>query len=181
MRICVTSKNPVKCESTQLGFARMFPNSEIEIIPVSVPSGVADQPMSSAETYAGALNRVTSARAEHADADYWIGLEAGLEMTDHGMEAFTWIVISDASGKIGQARSATFYLPPKVAELVLSGLELGDADDAVFGSANSKQKNGAVGLLTDNTITRTDYYTEAIIMALIPFKKPEYYPSHDRA
>ena len=29
-------------------------------------------------------------------------------------------------------------------------LELGDADDMVFKRSNSKQKNGAVGILTDN-------------------------------
>jgi non-canonical (house-cleaning) NTP pyrophosphatase len=39
--------------------------------------------------------------------------------------------------------------------LVESGKELGDADDIVFGKSNSKQQNGAVGILTHDIITRT--------------------------
>ena len=54
-------------------------------------------------------------------------------------------------------------------------MELGDADDQVFGTHNSKQKGGAVGLLTHQLIDRTAYYREAIILALIPFVQPEFY------
>jgi non-canonical (house-cleaning) NTP pyrophosphatase len=53
-------------------------------------------------------------------------------------------------------------------------MELGEADDVVFGRANSKQANGSIGLLTDDTITRTSYYVDAVVMALIPFKKPHF-------
>ena len=58
----------------------------------------------------------------------------------------------------------------QVRELVEQGLELGDADDLVFGESNSKQQNGAVGLLTDNVETRTSLYEQAVVLALIPFK-----------
>jgi non-canonical (house-cleaning) NTP pyrophosphatase len=54
-------------------------------------------------------------------------------------------------------------------------MELGDADDEIFGASNSKQQNGAVGLLTENAVTRTTLYEQAVIMALIPFKNPELY------
>jgi non-canonical (house-cleaning) NTP pyrophosphatase len=47
---------------------------------------------------------------------------------------------------------------------------LGEADDIVFGRSNSKQDNGAVGLLTDNVIDRAQLYEHAMILALIPFK-----------
>jgi non-canonical (house-cleaning) NTP pyrophosphatase len=55
-------------------------------------------------------------------------------------------------------------------------MELGDADDVVFGRTNSKQENGAVGLLTENVIDRTAYYVQALILALIPFKNSVLYP-----
>ena len=51
----------------------------------------------------------------------------------------------------------------------------GDADDIVFKRSNSKQQNGAVGILTDNVINRTDYYSHAIILALIPFTNTKLY------
>jgi len=55
-------------------------------------------------------------------------------------------------------------------------MELGDADDLVFRKENSKQQNGAVGLLTNDAITRQSLYQPAVQMAFIPFLNPELYP-----
>jgi non-canonical (house-cleaning) NTP pyrophosphatase len=76
---------------------------------------------------------------------------------------------------VGKARTATFDLPKKIIELIDSGMELGDADDVIFNRKNSKQKNGAVGILTKDLIDREKYYTHAIIMALIPFNNMDLY------
>lgn len=54
-------------------------------------------------------------------------------------------------------------------------MELGNADDLVFGCKNSKQKDGAVGLLTENAIDRTALYEQGVIMAFIPFKNDTLY------
>jgi non-canonical (house-cleaning) NTP pyrophosphatase len=74
-----------------------------------------------------------------------------------------------------KGRSGEFFLPEKVAALVREGVELGEADDRVFGRSNSKQKNGAVGLLTGDAVDRAGLYVPAVIFALIPFKNPEMY------
>ena len=51
-----------------------------------------------------------------------------------GLECFAWVVVQAPGGATSQARTATFPLPPAISELMLrDGLELGDADDAVFG------------------------------------------------
>ena len=63
----------------------------------------------------------------------------------------------------------TLPLPPRVAELVESGLELGEANDRVFSTLNSKQGGGAFGLLTDGAMTREGVYTQTLVLALIPF------------
>ncbi|MEA2092741.1 MAG: DUF84 family protein, partial [Patescibacteria group bacterium] len=55
------------------------------------------------------------------------------------------------------------------------GKELGEADDIVFQRNNSKQENGAVGILTGDVVDRTKCYTEAVILALIPFKNVNLY------
>ena len=82
-----------------------------------------------------------------------------------------------SNGKtIGKARTASFFLPPEVAKLVHGGMELGHADDIVFRKNNSKQQNGAIGLLTKDTITRKLLYVPAVQMAFIPFLNPELYP-----
>jgi non-canonical (house-cleaning) NTP pyrophosphatase len=85
------------------------------------------------------------------------------------------MAVVGANGMEGKAKTSSFVLPHEVSLLVRSGLELGQADDQVFNQKHSKQKNGAVGLLTDNIIDRQEYYKQAIILALVPFMKPEYY------
>ena len=53
-------------------------------------------------------------------------------------------------------------------------MELGDADDVVFGRSNSKQESGVVGLLTEGRMTRKQYYQHACLLALIPVTHPLY-------
>ncbi|MFA6522149.1 MAG: inosine/xanthosine triphosphatase [Patescibacteria group bacterium] len=176
-KIIVASKNPVKINATLNGFQKMFPTEAFEIDGVSVPSGVGDQPESDAETMLGSHNRVLNAFNAQPDADFWVGIEGGIEEKNSDMEAFAWIAIKSKNEQFGKSRTGTFFLPPRVAELIRQGKELGEADDIVFGRTNSKQDNGAVGIYTDNAVSRTDYYTEAVIFALIPFKNEELYRS----
>jgi len=77
--------------------------------------------------------------------------------------------------KTGKARTASFFLPKKISELIDQGIELGEADDIVFGLKDSKKNNGAVGILTKNITDRTNYYSEAIILALIPVINEDLY------
>eukprot|EP00300_Choanocystis_sp_HF-7_P002785 c12115_g1_i1.p1 GENE.c12115_g1_i1~~c12115_g1_i1.p1 ORF type:complete len:106 (+),score=15.10 c12115_g1_i1:422-739(+) len=79
------------------------------------------------------------------------------------------------SNSISWARTASFSLPPAVSALVSQGVELGHADDQVFGRIDSKRSNGAVGLLTKDLITRSMYYEHALILALVPFLNSETY------
>jgi non-canonical (house-cleaning) NTP pyrophosphatase len=85
------------------------------------------------------------------------------------------VVVRGPGGRLGQARSGTFLLPPAVADLVRQGVELGEADDRVFGRQNSKQANGAIGLLTGDVIDRVALYEHAVILALVPFLRPDLY------
>ena len=143
MKVIVASKNPVKLKTTQLGFERMFPGVGVTVEGESVQSGVADQPMSDAETFQGSLQRVQQAKQAVPEADFWVGIEGGLEDKNGELEAFAWVIVQDVHGKTGKGRTSTFFLPAKVAELVRQGKELGEADDIVFGLQNSKQQMGA--------------------------------------
>lgn len=172
-RIAVASKNPVKLRATRIAFTRMFARDVFDVEGLSVPSGVTDQPRSRAETMTGALTRARNARAARAACDFWVGIEGGIEDSPQGMTCFAWVVALAGDGRLGRGQTGVFYLPDEVAELVRGGMELGHADDAVFNRDNSKQANGAIGLLTDNVIDREAYYVHALIMALAPFKNPE--------
>ena len=90
------------------------------------------------------------------------------------MEAFAWVVILSENTE-GQSRTSTFYLPPKVVELVHEGVELGLANDQVFNETNSKTKGGAVGTLTHGVLGRTEYYVQAVMLALVAFINPDLY------
>ena len=172
--LAIASTNPVKVQAAISGFQRLFPNTELEIVSVAVASEVAHQPLSDEETLRGALNRSSNAQHDQPDADYWIGIEGGIQVIGQEMVAFAWIVVRSQE-MIGKARTGTFFLPPAVAELIRQGKELGEADDIVFGRSNSKQENGAVGLLTGNVIDRAQLYEHAMILALIPFKNESLY------
>lgn len=153
----------------------VFLKDDFELHGVSVESGVPDQPMSDTETLQGAEFRVKNAQLQFPRYDFYVGVEGGVEDSVPGLMAFAWIVISNGE-KTGKARTASFFLPPQVADLVHQGMELGDADDIVFAKSNSKQQNGAVGLLTNDVITRKSLYLPAVQMAFIPFLNPELYP-----
>jgi non-canonical (house-cleaning) NTP pyrophosphatase len=85
------------------------------------------------------------------------------------MSGFAWVVVY-SEGRRGVGRSGEFFLPENLAHLVRQGVELGEADDLVFSRKNSKQSNGAVGLLTDDAVDRINLYVPAVIFALIPLK-----------
>jgi len=85
------------------------------------------------------------------------------------------MVVRGKDGKIGKGRTGVFFLPKLVVDLLRQGKELGEADDIVFKRENSKQVNGAIGLLTDNIVDRAKYYQDAIVFALIPFKNKKLY------
>tara|TARA_B100001996_G_scaffold341054_1_gene294903 strand:+ start:125 stop:643 length:519 start_codon:yes stop_codon:yes gene_type:complete len=170
-KVLIASRNPVKINATKKAFEEVFTN-RFEFEGVSAESLVSDQPMSNDETLKGANNRLQN--IQHLEADYLVSIEGGVDLLDSNYEAFAWIIISDKN-KVGKAKTATFPLPSKISHLIKDGYELGDADDMVFKRSNSKQKNGAIGILTDDIIDRTEYYYHAIILALIPFINPNYY------
>lgn len=169
VHIVVASKNPVKAAAIEGAWQLLFPDQPCRIEMVGAASGVSDQPMSDEETRRGARNRVADAREAVPSADVWAGLEGGIAETDSGMHAFAWIVCVTATLE-GESRTATFPLPEELAKLIRDGVELGHADDIVFGRDNSKQKEGAVGILTDGLIDRRLLYQHAAVMALIPMK-----------
>jgi inosine/xanthosine triphosphatase len=188
VKVAVGSLNPVKIRSSQEGMrkalAPVFGDEPFEIVVkgFNSPSEVSDQPMGDKETKLGAQNRARNAwaayqREEETEPDYSVGLEGGvtLEDDDEMICSAYMAVTASADGVIGTARTCSFALPDAIKEKVKSGMELGDADDAVFGSTNSKQKGGTVGHLTRGSIDRSAYYVDAVCLACIPLLWPDFW------
>lgn len=169
MRIAVASANPVKVRSVELGLAVL---GDVTVISRPTESGVPDQPRGDAQTRQGAVNRAISAYSD--DVDLSVGIEGGVDHDASGFVTFAWIVIYDGERIAGSSRTASFVLPKAVETLVDEGVELGYAMDAIFSSTNSKQGEGAAGLLTNGAISRTDLYVPAITFAAIPLLNPEH-------
>ncbi|WMN87764.1 inosine/xanthosine triphosphatase [Vibrio parahaemolyticus] len=172
-KVVIASLNPAKINAVKSAFQSAFPNQAFEFEGVSVPSEVADQPMSNEETYKGALNRVKNAKVAAIGGDFYVGLEAGIE----GNVTFAWMVIESQTHR-GESRSASLMLPPEVLAQLEHANELGDVMDSVFGTENIKQKGGAISLLTQNQLTRSSVYHQALILALIPFTNTEHFPAN---
>ena len=183
VKIAVGSKNPIKYNASVNGAQKALKTTEVEAQGFNVPSGVSDQPMGDEETKQGAINRAKNVFAEYSKSnnnenpDFGIGLEGGVVLNkDNDLECMAWMAVYNGT-TIGVAKTATFILPAAIRDLVVNeGLELGIADDKVFGTSNSKQSLGAVGLLTNGIIDRAAYYEQAVILAFIPFHWPDLYP-----
>ena len=157
--VMVGSRNPVKIADGR------------EVAGVDVASGVAAQPVGDEETIRGAVNRARAALAAGpGKAELGVGLEGGVVEIGGALSCCAWCAIVDRAGRIGLASTGRCELPPRVAELILrGGMELGDANDLVFGRVNSKHGEGAVGILTDGRIDRAAFYAPAVTMAMVRF------------
>lgn len=187
--LAVGSKNPVKVSAAEQGIRNAFrplvSDPEIVTFKYDVPSGVSAQPMTDDETNQGAHTRAINAYEAHilehnTPPTFAVGLEGGIfqsstsSTSSSEMHCCAWMVVFNGQ-QFGSARTATFQLPPQIAALVLQGIELGAADDAVFKSKNSKQNGGTVGHLTRGGIDRVGYYVPAVELACLPFLWGEMY------
>ena len=172
--VAVGSANPVKIAAVQTVVTRAFP--EAEIVGLSIASGVSEQPWGDEETRRGALNRARAV-LDAAGSDLGVGLEGGVLETEIGLMTCAWCVIVDRGGGVGAGGGVHMLLPPRVAEMLRAGGELGPAMDRLTGQHNTKQAQGAVGILTDGLSNRQLAYGQLVAMALGPFVKSDYYQS----
>ncbi len=175
MKIVVGSMNPVKIKLVKTGFLSLFPLEALEVVGCNANSNISTQPMNSVETCLGARNRARHSKVLVPDAEYYVGVEGGLENIDGSMQEYTWIYVYSRDGHESKSCSTTFTIPKKIAELIRAGNEFGTASDIFFNSTNLKQGNGTIGKITDDVLTRETYPLSAVICAFAPFKHPEFY------
>ena len=172
LHFAVGSLNPVKLEAVRAGVGLLYEGAKVSA--VAVPSGVSAQPVGDEEMISGAAQRARAVLQALPEVDYGVGLEGGVLELREGMFACAWCAVAHRTGDIGLASTGRFQLPQRVAELVRGGMELGDADDVVFGRTNSKQQEGAVGILTHGRLSRAQFYTPAVLLALVRFVNQQY-------
>ncbi|MEP6999016.1 MAG: inosine/xanthosine triphosphatase [bacterium] len=164
--VAVGSMNPVKIGAALAVIQRLASHARVEGI--AVASGVPDQPWSDEETIRGALARAHAARSA-LDADWGIGIEGGVIDAGHGaVRTCAWAAVVNRDGREGVGGSLSLELPRRVAALVVGGMELGHAMDAVTGEHDVKRGAGAVGVLTRGLVSRQSAYETLVAYALVP-------------
>ena len=171
-RAAVGSTNPAKLEAVHRAFARLAPGCSVE--GVSTTSGVRAQPVGDDETRTGAQARARTALAE-SDADVGIGLEGGVIFEGDAPWLVSWVAVVDRDGRSDEASGLRMPLPASAAARLRAGAELGEVIDALFNTHLSKQQAGAIGLLTEGFVSRTDAFADLVAMACAPLLRPDLY------
>lgn len=179
LQVIVASLNPAKIAAAQLALAQLLPDSAFVVTGVAVDSGVAEQPVSDTETYQGARQRAFAAKISVPEADLWIGMEGGIEFINPQLNpqhciAFAWIQVL-GSTLDNASRSASLTLPPIVAQALANGEALGPAMDRLYQQSHNRPTGGAIGMLTQQHLTRRTVYRDTLILALAPWLNPQLY------
>ena len=149
-----------------------------------VSNGGPKMPLSVTELMDGAKNRaehlMLQLKREKAEADYYIGLEAGFNVIDSEgphRRAFleSWAYVSD--GYMGfHGHGGGLYVPSSIADPVIDrGIELGIVMDRLTNQQEVGNKQGTWGVLTQDILTRKHSFVIALIAAFAPFYHPEAY------
>ncbi len=190
--VVLGSTSPAKVRAVESALRKVHGHF-VAVTHVNTPSGVPAQPVGDDETYAGALTRARGALALVPGAQLGVGIEAGVgrHWSENGaggaraapdangpasggrLYTSAWVVVTDRAGRLGSARSATFEVPPFLAQRVSAGQELGTALDAAYGLERAKDGPGAAGVLTRGLVSRSDLYVQAVLLALMPWLAPE--------
>lgn len=171
-RAAVGSTNPAKLEAVHRALARLAPGCTVE--GVAVPSGVSDQPFGDVETRHGAMRRAQAA-LRATDADVGFGLEGGVIFEGDAPWLVSWVAALTRDGRAGESSGLRMPLPPSAAERLRGGTELGTIIDDLFSVTASKQHSGAIGLLTEGFVSRTDAFADLVAMACAPLLRPDLY------
>ncbi len=171
--VALGSKNPAKLEGVKRAFARFF--DDVSVKALEVNSGVPDQPFDN-DTVKGAINRALKAY-ESGECDFGVGVEAGLFRNNFTLTGYLDIQVAAIydGDRICIGYGPGFEYPESVLRPVLGGSEVGKVMEVVTGIKDLGKKQGAIGYLTKNAISRAELTEIAVIMALIPFLNKNLY------
>ena len=174
MKINVGSTNPIKIEAVREAFQHYF--NELEIKGIGVDSKVSAQPKTLEEITTGAKNRAINS---FHNCKYSIGLEAGIYKVPNTLSGYCdscCCMIYDGKEIIGIGFSPAFEHPKQVIyKIFKENKEVGEIFDDLIKESNTKQKTGAVGILSRRIFSRKEFIRVSVMMALFPLINYELY------
>ena len=173
MKITVGSQNPVKIKATKDAFQTIFKTEtkSTELIFESIEVKISDlhnTPNTINDMIRGAEIRAQES-LEKLKADLGVGIEGGLFTTEQGTFLTAYAVIKDLT-YFGVGAGPAILLPKTWNLDTDKTFELGTYVDNLTGQTNTKQKNGAIGILTGDVLKRGDMLKLAVLCAYYSFK-----------
>ncbi len=168
MKVLIGSKNPAKIEGARQALTTYY--DDVEVIGISVDSGVAEQPIN-LDIKHGAENRVKAlieyAQNNGIEADYYMAIESGIT-NSLGM----WLIVNVAATTDGNnwsyGTSAGFPVPEKYVASIMSH-SLGNVMDKLYDKIDIRSKGGGISLISHDKVSRIDLTRDAFIMSLTQF------------
>jgi inosine/xanthosine triphosphatase len=159
LKVAIGTQNKAKVEAIKSGFHEYYENVSFECL--KTESNVNDQPFSDHETIEGALNRAKNV-LRMTESDIGIGLEGGVTESLYGMFLCNWGALVDRSGKEIIAGGARISLPLEIGNGLRQGRELGPLMDEFTQRTGIRNKEGAVGVFTNGTVTRDAMFLHVV-------------------
>lgn len=162
-KIIIGSKNPAKVNGVKQAALTYWPN--IKTLGENAPSKVSKMPMSKNEIRFGAKSR---ANYIISNFDCWlaVGNEGGAALVDGN-----WYLFGTTYATDGYNHSWGGELQIRLPDIMVQGLsageiELGIVIDKLTNRHNVKQQEGAIGLITDMRLTRSQVFKMSAQQAL---------------
>ncbi len=178
IKVLVISENPVKIQAARDAFSIFFTGSIFDTFRFRKNSSegiyLKSQPIGEAETRLLSRQRVIYARDLNPKFNFYVGIEGGVAQTpDNQPRIVSYSSIGNHS-IIETVKACEIPIPLRWYKKLtgVPPIDLGDLVSKISGISNIKQKEGAVGFLTRNIVTRFDILKQSVLMALIPFLNP---------
>lgn len=107
------------------------------------------------------------------DFDYGVGIESGIINAEEGNYSVEFCAIDDREGKETTGHGPGFLIPEDWVDDLRDGVTLQNKIKVMFDGYEDDL--GAIGLLTNGEVTRTDCIESAIMTAMIPRLKGDIY------
>lgn len=160
----VGTDNPVKVRAVRHVLADIY--DRVRVKGVAVSTGVPEQPVDQ-QAAVGAMNR---ARAALTDADFGVGIEAGL-LWDASVGDYLdvqYCAVVDRAGRVTLGHGPGFEYPSAVIARVKGGKTVSQAMGELTGVREIGSKYGAIGYLTERRMDRDTLTEAAVLMAMVP-------------
>jgi inosine/xanthosine triphosphatase len=169
MRINVGSENPIKVQAVTNVLMRIY--GDVLVAGHRVSVNVPSEPWGE-DVERGAVER---ARKTLGNADFGIGIEAGIFERKGDLYDVQYCAVVDKMNRVTVGHGSGFKYPPKVSELLRKGTTVGDAFKSLYNQEKSGRGNGAIGYLTHGMLKRSELTEQAVVAAMVPRIRKELY------